>query len=46
MFQYLTNAELSRSIAAILEMPQNVAYKKEMLLTVCLHSVPNLTLLT
>ena len=28
MFQFLTHAELSRSMAAILEMPQYVAYQK------------------
>ena len=28
MFQFLTHVELSRSIAAILEMPQYVAYRK------------------
>ena len=28
MFQFLTHVELSRSMAAILEMPQYVAYQK------------------
>ena len=28
MFQFLTQVELSRSMVAILEMPQNVAYQK------------------
>ena len=28
MFQFLTHVELSRSVAAILEMPQYVAYQK------------------
>ena len=28
MFQFLTDVELSRSMAAILEMPQYVAYQK------------------
>ena len=28
MFQFLTHVELSRSMAAILEMPQHVAYQK------------------
>ena len=28
MFQFLTHVELSKSMAAILEMPQYVAYQK------------------
>ena len=45
MFQFLTHVELSSSVAAILEMPQYVAYQKNIAL-LCLHSLPNLTLLT
>ena len=31
MFQFLTRVELSRSMAAILEMPQYVAYQKNVI---------------
>ena len=41
IFQFLTYVELSRSIVAILEM-----HIRKMLLMLCLHSLPNLTLLT
>ena len=33
MFQFLTHVELSRSMAAILEMPQYVAYQKNVVYT-------------
>ena len=33
MFQFLTHVELSRSMAAILEMPQYVAYQKNVIYT-------------
>ena len=45
MFKFLTHVELSRSTAAILEMPQYVAYLK-MLLKLSLNSVQSLTVLT
>ena len=45
MFQFLNHVELSRSMAAILEMPHFVAYQKKFLM-LRLHSLPNLTLLT
>ena len=45
MFQFLTHVELSRSMAAILEMPQYVAYQKNVAFDL-FHSLPNFTLLT
>ena len=45
MFQFLTLVEISRSMAAILEMSQYVAYQKNVLM-LCLHTLLNLTLLT
>ena len=45
MFQFLTHVELSRSMAAILEMPQYVAYQK-MLFMLLLNSVQSFTVLT
>ena len=44
MFQFLTHVELSRSMAAILEMPQYVAYQKNV--AYALLTLSNLTLLT
>ena len=45
MFQFLIHVELSRSMAAILEMPQYVAYQK-MLFMLLLNSVQSLIVLT
>ena len=47
MIQFLTHVELSRSMAAILEMPQYVAYRKNVVyafikLSVKSHSFNNL----
>ena len=46
MFQFLTHVELSRSMAAILEMAQYVAYLKMLLKLQLLNSVQSLTVLT
>ena len=45
MFQFLTHVELSRSMAAILEMPQYVAYQKNVAFAF-MKSVQSLTVLT
>ena len=45
MFQFLTHVELSRSMVAILEMPQYVAYQKNVVYAL-LNSVQSLTVLT
>ena len=50
MFQFLTHVELSRSMAAILEMPQYVAYQKNVVyafikLSAKSHSFNNLGLM-
>ena len=47
MFQFLTRVELSRSMEAILEMPQYVAYQKNVVYAfINLNSVQSLTVLT
>ena len=48
MFQFLTHVEVSSSMAAILEMPQYVAYQKNVAYAFMflLNSVQNLTVLT
>ena len=45
MFQFFTHVKLSRSMAAILELPQYVAYQK-MLLMRLLNSAHSLTVIT
>ena len=45
MFQFLTHVELSRSMAAILQMPQYMAYQKNAVYAL-LNSVQSLTVLT
>ena len=45
MIQFLTHVELSRSMAAILEVPQYVAYRKNVVYAF-LNSVQSLTVLT
>ena len=44
MFQFLTHLELSRSMAAILEMPQYVAYQKNVAFALFVLSTKSHTL--
>ena len=46
MFQFFTHVELSRSIVAILEMSQYVAYQKNVVYVFLSNPVQSLTVLT